>query len=129
MKPEGANVDQMQVFNNKQRWNNEKCRCECKELIEKGICDKRFILNPSNCKCEWNKSYDMGEYLDYENIKCRKLKNGTNEWLWKSMQFLYSVRSIICHCFFNCFFIGISSAFINFHWYLKENNYFEKTIY
>ena len=101
MKPEGANVDQMQVFNNKQRWNNEKCRCECKELIDKGICAKRFILNPSNCKCEWNKSYDMGEYLDYENIKCRKLKNGTNEWLWKSMQFLYSVRSIICHCFFN----------------------------
>ena len=40
MKPEGANVDQMQVFNNKQRWNNEKCRCECKELIDKGICDK-----------------------------------------------------------------------------------------
>ena len=52
MKPEGANVDQMQVFNNKQRWNNEKCRCECKELIDKGICAKRFILNPSNCKCE-----------------------------------------------------------------------------
>ena len=22
------------VCNNKQRWNNRKCRCECKELIE-----------------------------------------------------------------------------------------------
>ena len=31
------------VFNNKQRWNNGKCRCECKVLIDKGICDKRFI--------------------------------------------------------------------------------------
>ena len=28
------------VYNNKQRWNEDKCRCECKELIDKGICDK-----------------------------------------------------------------------------------------
>ena len=28
------------VCNNKQRWNKDKCRCECKELIDKGICDK-----------------------------------------------------------------------------------------
>ena len=38
------------VCNNKQRWNNDKCRCECKELIDKVICDKDFIWNPSNCK-------------------------------------------------------------------------------
>ena len=29
--------------NNKQRWNKDKCRCECKELIDKGSCDKEFI--------------------------------------------------------------------------------------
>ena len=52
------------VCNNKQHWNKNKCRCECKELIDKGICDKGFIWNPSNC--------DIGEYLDYENCKCRK---------------------------------------------------------
>ena len=34
--------------NNKQRWNEDKCRCECKELIDKGVCDKEFILNPSH---------------------------------------------------------------------------------
>ena len=33
------------VCNNKQRWNDDKCRCECKELTE---------------------------YLDYKNCKCRK---------------------------------------------------------
>ena len=33
------------VCNSKQRWNNEKCRCECRELIEKGRCDKEFIWN------------------------------------------------------------------------------------
>ena len=31
------------VCNNKQRWNDDKCRCECKELIDKGICEKEFI--------------------------------------------------------------------------------------
>ena len=35
------------VCNNKQRWNDDKCRCECKELIDKGVCDKGFIWNPS----------------------------------------------------------------------------------
>ena len=49
-----------------------KCRCECKELIDKGICDKGFIWNLSNCKCECDKTCDIGEYLDYENCKYRK---------------------------------------------------------
>ena len=60
------------VCNNKQHWNNDKCRCECKELIDSGMCDKRLIWNLSNCKCECDKSCDVGEYLDYINCKCRK---------------------------------------------------------
>ena len=29
----------------------DKCRCECKEdLINKMVCDKGFIWNPSNCQ-------------------------------------------------------------------------------
>ena len=63
----GANV-----CNNKQRWNKDKRRCECKELIDKGLCNKGFIWNPSNCECECDKASDVGEYLDYENCKCRK---------------------------------------------------------
>ena len=50
----------------------DKSRCECKELIDKGICDKGFIWNPSNCEYECDKSCDIGKYLDYENCKCRK---------------------------------------------------------
>ena len=61
------------VFNNKQHWNDDKCRCECKELIDKGVCDKGYAWNPSNCECECDKSCDVGEYLDYENCKCRKM--------------------------------------------------------
>ena len=60
------------VCNNKQHWNNEKCRCECKELIDTGRADKGFIWNPSNYQCECHKSCDVGEYLDYKNCKCRK---------------------------------------------------------
>ena len=60
------------VCNNKQRWNKNKCRCECKELIDKGIRDKRFIWNPSNCECECDKNCDFSEYLGYKNCKCRK---------------------------------------------------------
>ena len=60
------------VCNNKQRRNKDKCRCECKELIDKGVCDKGYICNPSNCECESDKSCDIGEYLDYKNCKCRK---------------------------------------------------------
>ena len=31
------------ICNIKQRWNKDKFRCECKELIDKGVCDKAFI--------------------------------------------------------------------------------------
>ena len=61
------------ICNNKQRCNDDKCRCECKKLIDKGVCDKGFIWNPSNCECEYDKSCNIGEYLNYKNCNCRKL--------------------------------------------------------
>ena len=36
------------VCNNKQSLNDDKRRCECKELIDKGVCSKGYIWNPSN---------------------------------------------------------------------------------
>ena len=60
------------VSNNRQRWNKNKCRCECKELIDNGICDQGFIWNPSNCECEYLDTCNISEYLDYEHCKCRK---------------------------------------------------------
>ena len=61
------------VCNNKQRCNNDKCRCECNELIGKDVCNKRFIWNSSNCKCECDKLCNISEYLDYKNCKCKKM--------------------------------------------------------
>ena len=60
------------VCNEKRHWNDDKLWRECKKLIDKGVCNKGFILNPSNFECECDKSCDVGEYLDYENCKCRK---------------------------------------------------------
>ena len=60
------------VFNNKQRWNNDECRCEWEELIDKVRCDNGFIWNRSICEWERDKLYDVGENLDYEICKCRK---------------------------------------------------------
>ena len=60
------------VCNNKQRWNDDKCRCGYKELIDKGVCDKWFVWNPSNYECQCYKPCDFSEYLDYNNCKCRK---------------------------------------------------------
>ena len=36
-----------------------KCWCECKELIDKGACDKWFICNPSNCECGCDKACEL----------------------------------------------------------------------
>ena len=59
------------ICNNKQRCNEDKCRCEYKQLNDKGICDKGFTWNPCNCECECDKSCSIGEYLECQNSKCR----------------------------------------------------------
>ena len=60
------------ICNSKQRWNEDQCRCECKELIYKSVCEKGFIFNSSNCECECDKYCYISEYLDYSKCKCRK---------------------------------------------------------
>ena len=50
------------VCNSRQIWNENKCRCECKE---------DFLWNPSNCAWECGKSCGIGQYLDYKSCVCR----------------------------------------------------------
>ena len=52
-----------------------KCRCTCKELTDKGVCDKGFIFNLSNCQCECDKSCNTSQYLDYSDCKSVKKNN------------------------------------------------------
>ena len=133
------------VCNNKQCWNKDKCRSECKELIDKGRCDKGFIWNPGICDCKCDKSCDIGEYLDYKNCKFRKQlvdklvedcseNIDENEMIYNSTLndhrkvcnscTLYIVLLVITFLLI----IGISSAYCYFHRYLKRSNT-ETTIY
>ena len=41
-------------------------------IVDKERCDKGFICNLSNCECDCDKLYDVGEYLNHKNCKCRK---------------------------------------------------------
>ena len=48
------------VCSNKQKWNEDKCRCECREeLSDKQRCDKGFVWNPNDSNCECDKSCDI----------------------------------------------------------------------
>ena len=60
------------VCNSRQIWNEDKCRFEFKkDLVNKMVCDKGCICNPSNCACECDKSCGIGQYLDYKSCVCR----------------------------------------------------------
>ena len=43
--------------NSNQRWNNDKCWCECKNRKKYNACKKYYIWNPATCSCE------NGKYL------------------------------------------------------------------
>ena len=87
--------------NNKQRWNKNKCRYECKELIDKRVCDKGFIWNPSNYECECDKACDIGEYLDIKIVN--------------------TVHIVLMVVTFTIF-VEISTYFVYYNWSLIKNN-------
>ena len=106
------------------------------------MCDKGFIWNPSNCEC--NKACDVGEYLDYENCKCRKklvdecaetveevkpaivtLAENENSYECSSC----TVYTTLFRIFFIINIGGIGAYFVYFHGYLKKMFTREKTIY
>ena len=61
------------VCNDRQEWNENKYKCECKEdLIDKITCDKGYMWNPNTCCCECDRYCETGQYLDYKNCVCRK---------------------------------------------------------
>ena len=62
------------VSSSKQRWNEDKCRCECQELIDKGVCDEGLVQNPSNCERECDKSCDAGNIQTMKIVSAEKGK-------------------------------------------------------
>ena len=57
------------ICSNKQKWNKDKCRCEC--LINKK-CGNKF-WNPNSCKCEYRKKAAHLSAEEYEEIIDNKI--------------------------------------------------------
>ena len=113
-------------------------RIKCREKLNyKEKWNKGFIWNPSNCNCECDKSCDVGEYLDYENCKCRrKIVGSLVEECSKNIdenEMTYNETLNVSLIDFKCgscaqytalfvvFFITsifISAVFIYFYWHL-----------
>ena len=116
------------VCNSKQRWNKDKYRRECKELIDKGVWDKGFIFNPSICECECDNSCGISEYLDYPNCKCRKiLVDPLIEECTKNIDIVTidnkNKCSFLCIVLFSIILaicVGIGIYFAYYHCYLKK---------
>ena len=105
-------------------------------MIDKGVCDKEFIWNLSNCECECDKSCDFGEYLDYENCKCRKklvdklfekyTENIEETKLIEKTSDKKKHKCSSCTLYIVLFSlgfainIGIGIYFVYFHWYSKK---------
>ena len=105
-------------------------------------------MNPSNCECEFDKTCDVGEYLDYENCKYRKklvdqitdectetveevklakitLAENENSYKCSSC----TVYTVLFWIFFKINAGGIGAHFVYFHRYLKKMFTRETTIY
>ena len=109
---------------------------------------KAYSWNPSNCECECDKSCDFGEYLDYENCKCRKRlvdklveecdENVDEEKLTEialaENENIYKYSSCVVYIvlfwvFFTINVCGISAYFIYFRGHLKKMFTRETIIY
>ena len=68
--------------NKRQKWNKEKCRCEC--LVDKK-CDNKFFWNPSNCKCEYKKeaahllTEECEEIIDNKTVSVKRYDKTVNK--------------------------------------------------
>ena len=102
-------------------------------MIDKGMCDKIFIWDPSNCQCECDKSCDIGNYmLDYEYYNCRKklvdkLVEECTETVEEVNHNESKQKCNSCTLYIVLFstiftaIIGIATYFVYSHWCLKKD--------
>ena len=55
------------VCNSKQKWNHDKCPCNCKKFDGWVSCKNDFMWSPSTCGFECNKACKINEYLGNKN--------------------------------------------------------------
>lgn len=81
------------ICNSNQRWNNNKCWCECKYPREQDACKKDYICNPATFACEYGKY--VGRNINDSVIMC-------DEVIWNYMS--YEIK-----LYFTCLFINYDS--------------------
>ena len=126
------------VCNSKQIWNDDKCRCESREdLVNKIVCYKGYIWNPSNFACVCDKSCGVGQYLDYKSCVCRNslvdklVKECTNvidedKIYNKTLHVTLPNDCASCTLYVVLFAVFLSTSvlispvFAYFHWYKKN---------
>ena len=99
------------VFISKQRWDEDKCRCKYKWLIDKSVYDKGFFAYPSNCHCECDKSSGVKIVNAEKNCLLNWLKNVVKMLMEKKFIQIkqLNIYLIFAHCTFFC-------ALKNTHW-------------
>ena len=60
------------IYNNKQIWNGDTCRCDCNEDLA-GIINgtKGYTWDQSTCECQCDMWCKPGQYLDHKNCICK----------------------------------------------------------
>ena len=102
-------------------------------MTDKGVCNKGYIWNLSNCECECDKSCDFGEYVDYESCKCRKrlvgkLVDESTETIDEEVKMLDKNKDKFNSCmlyivlFSICFIINVGiGAYFVYYKYMNRN--------
>ena len=73
--PDQIKTQMSKIFNLMSRTNETRHiklhkTCKCKFRLDTSICNNKQRWNDNKCRCD--KSCDIGEYLDYKNCSCRK---------------------------------------------------------
>ena len=100
------------IFNNKQKWNKDKCRCEC---LSNEKCDNKFVWNPSSCDCEYKKkaahllTEECKEIIQNktQSVKMYNLSDLCKPYVASSILFL--LVSVIITGLFICFYVNLQS--------------------
>ena len=98
------------VCSNKQKWNQNKCRCEC--LINKE-CNNNKCWNPSNWECEYRKKAAYSRKECEEIVDTQNKQNNCNK---KISRKLFVASSIL----FISVSVIVTGIFI--HFYCKSKN-------
>ena len=76
-------------YNSNQKWNNNKCRYECKNGKEHHVCKKDFIWNPAACSCKNGKN--LSGIINDSVVKCGQIIEET-----KTIPKYFNDKNITC---------------------------------